>query len=256
MKQFKFIASSLFILLVVSSCKKEKMSAAVVPASAKLSKVEYVGSTSVANYSYNAQGRLSEIKDNYYTYKYDYTNGTPVIEIYNNSTGIIESKLSQIALSSNKISQYTYYAHNDQGQPYNGYNTNFQYDANGFQVSRTYGGYEYITEVTNGNMTKQTVKNSGTVSRTFTFEFYTDKPNKFNLNLQEEWYGNYIVDNTLFGNKNTNLIKRVTIQSAARTEVKDFTYVTNADNYVMEQTISTSVNGAAPTAYTTKFTYQ
>lgn len=256
MKQFKFIASALLVMLAASSCKKENIPAPVVPASAKLSKVEYVGSTSFANYSYNAQGRLSEIKDNYYTHKYEYTNGTPVISIYKNSTGIIDTKLSQVALGNNKISQYTYNGYNDQGQPYIGENANFQYDANGFQVNKTYLSYEYKTEVTNGNMTKQTVSNSGSIQRTLTFEFYTDRPNKFNLNLQEDWYGNYIVDNSLFGAKNTNLIKRITIQSATRTEVKDFTYVTNADNYVTEQTISTSVNGAAPTAYTVKFTYQ
>jgi YD repeat-containing protein len=256
MKQFKFIVSSLFILLAASSCKKENTPALVVSSSPRVSKVDIVGSTWSTSYSYNAQGRLSEVKDNSFTSKYDYTSGTPVISIYKNSTGIIDSKISQVTLSSNKISQYTYYAHNDQGQPYNGDNTNFQYDVNGFQVNKTYSGYEYITEVANGNMIKQTVRNSGTVARTFTFEFYTDKLNKFNLNLQEQWYGNYIADNSLFGTKNTNLIKRITIQSATRTEVIDFTYVTNADNYVTEQTTSSSVNGAAPTTYTTKFTYQ
>ena len=256
MKQVKTIIAALLVIVAASSCKKENTPAPPVSSSPKVSKVDIVGSTWSTSYSYNAQGRLAEVKDNSFTSKYDYSNGTPVISVYKNSTGIINSKISQVALSSNKISEYTYHAYNEQGQPYNGENTNFQYDANGFQINKNYSGSEYITEVTNGNMTKQTVRNSGTVARTTTFEFYADKPNKFNLNLQEAWYDNYIVDNTLFGNKNTNLFKRITIQSATRTEVIDFTYVTNADNYVTEQTTSSSVNGAAPTAYTTKFTYQ
>lgn len=259
MKQFKFIVSSLFVLLAASSCKKENTPAPPVSSSPRVSKVDVVGSTWSTSYSYTAQGRLAEVKDNSFTMKYEYASGTPVITTSYTATGIKDQTNSAMVLSSgNRVLQNTIHRFNAQGQETGSNLENFEYDANGFQVKKSYPGYEYITEVTNGNMTKQYVRNTitGTVDRTFTYEFYTDKLDKQNLDLFQIWYNITIIDKDLMGTKNTNLVKKITLQSATRTEVTDFTYVTNADGLITEYTTNWSVNGAAPAPTIYKIAYQ
>jgi hypothetical protein len=257
MKQFKLIVSSLFVLLAAGSCKKQNTALPVVDKAPKLAKIEYAGSTSVVTYSYNAQGRLSEVKDNSFTTKYDYTSATPVITSYYTSSGVKRKTISEMVLSNNRATQYNTHYFNSQGEETNNTPVNYEYDANGFQIKKSYPGYEYITEVISGNMTKQTIRDTNTGAvRTFTFDFYTNKPNKFNLNLLELWYDNYLADNSLFGTNNSSLIKRITYQSGIHTEVIDFSYVTNADGYVTEFTTATSKNGSTPVTSTAKLTYK
>jgi hypothetical protein len=258
MKQFKLILSSLFVLLVVNSCKKQNTAAPVVDNSPKLAKIEYVGSNNVVTYTYNADGRLIENKNNYYTEKTDYASGTPVVTGYITATGVKDYSISGITLNGGKITNYSYYLHDAQGQTYGPVVYSFEYDANGFQVKGVGSSHEYLTEVTNRNMTKQSIRNktTGLTDRTYIFEFYTDKPNKLNLNFFEVWYGQIMFDKNLMGAKNSNLFKKITYTSGSRTEVTDFTYVTNADGYVTEYTTSKSVNGAAPVVSTAKLTYQ
>lgn len=259
MKQLKFIVSSLIVMLAASSCKKESTPAPVVLTTPKISKIDVVGSTWSTSYSYNAQGRLAEVKDNSFTSKYEYATGTPVITTYYTATGIKSNILSEMVLnSSNRALQFKYTWFDALGQPNGSYPINYEYEANGFQVKKSYPGFDYITELTNGNMTKLSIRNSttGAVERTLTFEFYADKLDKLNLNIFEAWYDNIIIDKSLTGTKNTNLFKKITYQSATRTEVTDFTYVTNADGLLTEYTTNWSLNGAVPTPTTYKIAYQ
>jgi hypothetical protein len=230
-----------------------------VSSSPKVSKVDIVGSTWSTSYSYTAQGRLAEVKDNSFTMKYDYASGSLVITTYYTATGVkIETNSEMVLGSGNRVSQYAIHRFNSQGQVSGTELVNFEYDANGFQVKKTYPGYEYIIAVTNGNMTKLTIRNSttGNVERTLTYEFYTDKPDTQNLDLFQGWYDKLITDKDLMGTKNANLIKKITSQSATRTEVTDFTYVTNADGLLTEFTTNWLLNGAAPVSTTYKIAYQ
>lgn len=258
MKQLNLAALFIAVLFTASSCKKEKMETPPVDTTPKLARIDYEGSTNSSHYSYNAEGRLAEVKDDYFTLKYEYPNGIPVLTSYKTQTGTKVSTLSGLTLTGGKVNRLDYILFNALGQPYNPDPYTFEYDANGFQTKKTGSGYESVIEVTNGNMTKKITRaiNTGIVTQTYTYEFYTDKPNKFNINYFEQWYDNYPADKSIFGTRNTNLIKRMTYVTSSGTEITDFTYVTNADGYLTGMTTSWSRNGGTPVVSNTRFTYQ
>lgn len=260
MKQIKILIAAFLLVLAGSSCKKENT---MIPAGAthslKVSKIGEVGTTWVTEFAYNSAGRLTQVRDNSFTLTYDYSADIPVITTYKTATGVKTNQMVQAALAGNRITTLNIHYFNAQGQETYVDASQFQYDQNGFQTKKSYGSYEYSTEVNNGNMTKLTARNSGSgaVTHTITYEFYSDKQDKFNLNIFEQgWYDNVINDRALMGTKNTNLIKKITYQSATYTQVSQFTYITNTDGYVTEYTLGISVNGATPSTSTYKVTYQ
>lgn len=255
MKQIKTMLAALFILIAVSSCNKETDSIlpAATPAAGKLAKIEWVGTNKVHSYAYNSDGRLANFKDKYFDTRYVYAAGSLTVNMFEEGN-VPFVDLVNITFANNKITSFGMGMYNN-GQPNPDPELNsFEYDANGFQVKKSYGGFFYEYTVINGNTVhmKHTNYVNGRVYNT-AIEYYPDKINKLNLNLFENWYfDQYTVDNEMFGTTCKNLPKKVTDDGG----VKELSYIMNAGGFPTQINIkSTTVAGVVSTE-TIKLTYQ
>ena len=255
MKAIKLFSAAILVLATASSCKKE---ARPLPADnrPKISKIEATDGSYAMNFSYNGQGRLAETRDNSFIVKYAYPTGSFNYTIYNTSN-VKGYDLADLSIQNGRVTYFNYRDFNASGEPSSSTPTTVEYDANGFQAKKSYESYSYITEVTGQNMTKLTKYSNGTQSQQISFEYYTDKQSKFNVNWFEFYYFDHILnDKELFGKQSANLLKKVTSQSASTTTVYEFSYVTDANGLVKEYTINTTKNGVAFAPYTYKLTWQ
>lgn len=256
MKKITTIVAALIIIVAASSCKKSKDVMPLAVTGSILSKIEYPSSGLVQTFEYNSEGRLVTVKGDGDTYSYNYTSTPFGYEIWN-SSNIKINDLGNTVFSANKLTSYDYRRFNSSGVFSNSVTNSIYYDAEGYQIKKEYGGYIYNYNISQGNTVGYTVSDNTGVRRTYTFEYYTDMPNKINLNLFENWYLDQILsDMEVHGKKNKNLLKRVTYVSATTTEVTDYTYVLNTNGLVTQCTSTTVKNGGAPTSYTGKFSYQ
>ena len=99
------------------------------------------------------------------------------------------SEIVNPVFSSNRLTSADFRYYNSAGQATSNVTTNFQYDANGYQTQKSYGGYTYNSVITGGNTVSINRLTAGSANIiTTTLEYYTDKPNKLNVNLFEHWY--------------------------------------------------------------------
>ena len=257
MKQVKSIAASLFILFAATSCKKENTTAPT-PAgtSSKLSKIEVAGSSWTQSFTYNTAGRLTSVKDNTFTNNYTYTPTQFGLEILNNNVKYVD--FANTVFVSNKLTNFDSRTYNTSGAVSGTDAITLQYDANGYQVKKAYGAYEYIFSIVGGNTIGNTQTNSVSGStRNVTIEYYTDKPNKLNLNLFENWFQDqYFSDMEVFGKKNSNLPKKYSYFSTTYTQVTDLTYVLDANGLPVQITATSVTNGGTATVTDYKLTFQ
>ncbi|MBI3233874.1 MAG: hypothetical protein HYZ42_07495, partial [Bacteroidetes bacterium] len=208
--------------------------------------------------TYATNGRLDKVTDPYYINKYSYPSGSVGYESFK-SDNTKDNDLINIVVTNNRITSYDFRHYSSAtGLPYNPELNTLQYDANGYLVKITYGSYVYDYTITNGNTVnmKYTDNFTGSIRNT-ALEYYTDKPNKLNVNLFEEWYLNqYLFDNELLGKKSANLPQKMTYTYGTNTEVNEFSYVMNADGLPSQITITKTVNAGTPTVETINFTYQ
>jgi hypothetical protein len=260
MKQIKTIIAALLIITAASSCSKNNDIVAPPQAvtGTKLTKYEYQGTGYAKTFTYATSGRLEKATDNYYINKYSYTSGSIGYESFK-SDNTKDIDLTNIVVANNKITSYDFRIFDaTTGLPYNPEHTTFQYDANGYLVKKAYGGYVYDYTITNGNTVnmKETNTSSG-ATRNTALEYYTDKPNKLNVNLFEQWYlDQYLFDTELLGKNSTNLPKKRTYTSGTYIKVEELSYVMNADGLPSQMTITRTINSNAPTVETINFTYQ
>lgn len=259
MKQVKTIIAALLVIVAASSCKKNKD--VVAPPTApghKISKYEYQGTGYARTFTYATNGRLEKTTDNYYINKYSYPAGSVGYELFK-SDNTKDADFIDIVVTNNRITSYGFRLYSStNGLPYNPDPITLQYNANGYLVKMAYGSYIYDYTITNGNTVnmKYTDNFSGIVRNT-AFEYYTDKPNKLNVNLFEEWYqSQYLFDNELFGKKNANLLKKRTYTYGTNIEVNEFSYVLNADGLPSQMTITKQINSGTSSVNTINFTYQ
>lgn len=259
MKKIKTIVAALIVILAASSCKKNKDIVAPPAATgSKLSKYEYQGTNSAQTFTYATNGRLEKTTSSSFIVKYSYPSGSVGYESFT-SGNTKKNDLINVAVTNNRITAYDYRSFSSTtGLPFDPEHTTLQYDANGYLVKMAYGSYVYDYTITNGNTVNMKCTNSysGTIRNT-ALEYYTDKPNKLNVNLFEEWYqSQYLFDNELHGKKNANLPKKLTYTSETYIEVKEFSYVMNADGLPSQMTITKTINGNSPSVSTINFTYQ
>ncbi len=256
MKQIKTILAALSILTVVSSCKKDAEVTAppATSTNTRLVKIAYEGTNEVQQFKYNAEGRISEITGNGFISKYSYTGSAVVLEIFkaNNSKFV---DCTNIVFDNNKIASFDFRLYNSTtGLPGSADPNVFQYDANGYLVKKSYTGYVYDFTIANGNTVnmKQTAA-SGATDNTV-LEYYTDKPNKLNINLMENWYlDQYIFDKDLQGRKSVNLPKKISNAGA----VTELSYTMNAQGLPAQIVIKYTPVATGVTKITTaNLTYQ
>jgi len=259
MKQIKTIMAAFLILVAASSCKKDIE--VIIPPTAdvtgpKLSAIKYEGSNYVQTFTYNTSGRLVNIKDNYFTMKFTYPSSSFGYEVFKGDT-LRQSDLANIIVTNNKVTGYDYLFYYNAGS-FNSTPTTLQYDANDYQVAKSYSGYEYVYTINNSNTVnmKQTNTANGTIRNTV-LEYYTDKPNKLNINLMENWYLDQIFcDQQLMGKQSKNLPKKISYTSTTYNSTTELSYEMNADGLPAQMVISYSENGGAPKITTANLTYQ
>jgi hypothetical protein len=258
MKQIKTMMAALFVIAAASSCKKTN-DVTPPPATSgfKLSKIENPANGYLQTFNYNSSGRLVKVTDNSFIVNYSYV-AAPFSYEVKNTSNVIENDLANIVFLSNKMTSFDYRFYNASGVPSGSETVTVQYDANGYQTQKAYPGYVYTSVISGGNTTSLTKTNTtnGT-TRTYTYEYYTDKPNNLNINYFEYLNMDHILsDMEITGKKNTNLIKKLTYTSGANTEVTAFTYEINANGMPGQYTATRTTGAGAVSTYTLKFSYQ
>lgn len=257
MKQIKTKIAAILLIAAFSSCKKNQDDVVTpVATGPKLAKIEYPGSSITQTFTYNASGRLVKSNDGYFVLNY---NISPWGYEAFNPANVKEYDITNAVLSSGKLTQYDYRGFNSSGAISSSEINTIHYDANGCQVKKTYGDYEYNYTVSGGNTVSYTEKkiSTGVINSTVTIEYYTDKANKFNLNLFEHWCQDQILnDMDMFGKKNTNLVKKVTETRATSNTVSEFTYVLNAEGLPTQWTQTYTANGGTPSVSVANATWQ
>ncbi len=256
MKQIKTMLAALSLLVAVNSCKKDAdvIAPPAISANPRLVKITYAGTSYVQQFKYNAEGRLSEVVDNDFISKYSYPGSAIILEVFKaNNNRFVDC--TNIVFNNNKIASFDFRMYNSTtGLPGDADPNVFQYDANGYQVKKSYTGYVYDFTIANGNTVsvKQTAA-SGTVDNTV-LEYYADKPNKLNINLMENWYlDQYMFDKELLGRKSANLPKKITNSWS----VTELSYTMNAQQLPSQMVIKyTSTATGISRTTTVNLTYQ
>ena len=257
MKNLKIVTSAIIAIALAGSCKKDNGDV-VMNKEPQLSKIEQVGTSWSTEFSYGADGRIQQSKDNSFTTKFDYSSGSPVIYEYNTATGLPSGKIAGVVMNNERIAKLVNYYYNSTGAEVSSTPFLFEYDVNGYQVKKSYDNYVYSSTVVNGNTIKLLKTNTSTgVVNTTDYEYFLDKKNLFNLNFLEQWwFDNVTNDKSLMGTKNENLLKKATTTAGANTTVTEFTYTFDASGKVTDMSYTTTVNGGTPVTNSFKMYYR
>lgn len=254
-----FTSAALSLLLFASSCKKDTTPDAA-PAQRKLSKVEltYGATSNTMTFTYNAAGRLAEYRNNSFTNKFDYSGSIYGQTTFNNASSKKTYEANPTSVEAGRVTAMNYISfHSSGGINYTEAN-NFQYGADGYLTNRSYSTYTYTNEYTAGNLTRSVGRNSGALFSESVYEYYTDKPDKFNLNWFEHLFQQiFLNDKEVFGKKNKQLLKKATTSyPGGSTYTYDFVYSFDGEGYVTNCTATESTNGVTSAVYNYKFFYQ
>jgi hypothetical protein len=221
--------------MLFTTCKKDETSTTCKLIQAKLVSANSID-TSVINYSYGSDGKLSKVDmgGGFYT-TYTYSGSTLTKNVYNNN---VMSETNQFTLNSRG---YADIAINKNANSQVVSNSVYEYDENGYLTSKTITMTADNTDVTtttysyddNGNMISSyadhNIGSSGyDANWQNDFEYYTDKPNKNRSTTEYE------------GKKSTNLAKTNTYSFNGQLALTtNYAYELNADGYIAKQTTVT-----------------
>lgn len=253
-----FTTAVLALIILLSSCKKDKNDV-LEPQVKKLIKVEQTGSSiPVRNYTYNTQGRLTDMKSSVFNLQFDFSSSLYLQTTFNASTSVKTFEAQATASAAGKVTSMSYKSFKPDGGLNYSENHTYQYDAAGYLTGRSYSIYNYVNEYTGGNLVKSTGTSSGAPYSTDTYEYYTDKADKFNTNWLEHTFQQQLLnDKELFGKKNKNLLKKATYMYTSGSSYSyDFVYTVDTNGYVTECTATEKTNGTTSGVYTYKFYYQ
>ena len=243
------------LAVLFTSCKKDNISNT--PSERKLVKAESINSATVKTYTYNSEGRLIQINNGSWIINYSYPVAGPKEEITDASNvKLYEARAKTMANGRVTALDYDFYSNGVLN--FSELNT-FQYNADGYLTNFSYGGYEYVYEITGGNYTKFTVSANGVPQRQDVIEYYTDKPNKLNINFFAGYFNMFMSDKEQFGKFNKNLIKKITRTStpaSANDFVENFTYTFDAEGYITGFTVNETRSSGATSTWGEKFYYQ
>lgn len=209
------------LAVAIGGCKKDKSNLST----CKIESVIYKSGNSVEGYSfeYNSNGQLSKVTfgDGFYVFAYSSTGVTAslykadgtqraAIEAQLNADGNF-SRVYSRDLQSNTADTAVY-----------GYNTD------GYIISYlSVNGNDSTSAVysyTGKNHTKTVSNNNGAIT-TYTYDFYTDLPNKTGL------YEDFTLLLPFFGKRSENLFKTRTVTGNSTT-IETYTYTLDANQYI------------------------
>lgn len=252
-KKLKTVFTGLVILAIVTSCKKDHSTPSVTEK--RVSKL-MDGSTAAFAFTYNADGRLTTSYQEVQKYKaiFDYSNQSFAIKWYSND--ILETEAKNAVIKNDRLQSLFYQEYNNGSPSYN-YTFHFAYNSDG-TLAKYHDDDEddvYVFEYSGGNFSKVTHSDNGSIKDIDTYEYYTDKPNKFNIPIQEFFTEFPVLAKNLLGKQNANLMKKKTRVAGAYTYTWAFTYQLDADGYVTQYTRVYQKNSETPVTTTINVVY-
>ncbi|THU31587.1 hypothetical protein FAM09_28600 [Niastella caeni] len=250
-KNLKTVITGLVMLSIVTSCKKDHSTPSVTEK--RVSKL-MDGSTTVFAFTYNADGRLNTSYQEVQKYKaiFDYSNQSFAIKWYSND--ILETEAKNAVIKNDRLQSLFYQEYNNGSPSYN-YTFHFAYNSDSTLAKYYYDDNVYVFEYSGGNFSKVTHSDNGSIKDINTYEFYTNKPNKFNMPIQEFFTEFPVLAKNLLGKQNANLMKKKTRVAGANTYTLTFTYQLDADGYVTQYTQVYQKNSEAPVTTTIDVVY-
>jgi hypothetical protein len=263
MKHSKLITAATLLIMAVTSCRKndiivsDPVQVTNGVKTLKLAKIETADGSYTENFTYGADGRMTKWSNSYFTIMYSYT-ATPFgYDVFAQNSQQKNYDISDVTMNNGRAERFLYRRIKSDGSVMWADTTTQQYDANGYQVQKLYWPYKYTSEITAGNTTKMTALNmsTGKVNYEVTAEYFTDRPNKMNINIFEyNQFDHILSDKEQFGKMNANLPKKITRISANK-YVYDYNYEFDANGYITSYTISYAVNDGTPALTTYKLSY-
>ncbi len=254
MKHLKTIAAAIAILLT-ASCKKQSVDPTPTPAPAvkKLQSLNWApGYAPTQNFTYDAQGRLTQEDDQYETEIYVYSSNTVHITDYSKTKARIVEDVNAITDNAGRMTSYAANISYDINSPYTEQGA-FTYDANGYliQFKLTQGNvvstYDYT--ITGGDYTQVVFQINGAGGYTQTNDFFTDKNNVSAIGYEVP--KNFAFNGGLFGKNSAHLMKHNTLfQKGALVPswFRDFTY--SIDNNGYPQSLNLTGTWTSSATYT------
>jgi len=248
--KLKALLTVLGLLWVISSCKKHHSTPAVTEK--RISKLMY-GSTVSGAFTYNSDGSLASYEVPKAKNMYDYSNQSFACKYYS-TNGYLISEAKTAAIKNGRL-QSLFYQYYNNGSPSDSYTYYFSYNADG-SLAKFYDDDDvYMFEYTGGNFTKVSHSKSGVVKDVDSYEYYSDRPNKFNIPIQEYFMELPVLVKNLLGKGNVNLMKKQIRVVSGNTYTWTFTYQLDADGYVTQYTQVYQKNNETPASTTIDVIY-
>jgi hypothetical protein len=252
-QQLKTVFTGIIMVAIVTSCKKDHSTPPVVEK--KISKLMN-GSTVTGAFTYNTDGSLATYEAPKIKIVYDYSNHSYAVKYYS-SNGYLFSEAKNAIIKNDRLQSLFYLGYNTDGSL--SYNFTYHFTYNSDSTLAKYhddnDANVYVFEYAGGNFTKVSHSNSGIVKDVDSYEYYADKPNKFNIPIQEYLMELPELVKNLLGKGNANLIKKETRVVGGNTFATTFTYKLDADGYVTQYTQVYQKNNETPVTTTIDVVY-
>ena len=244
MKALKTFAAITLITLAAISCKKENAGTPVpvTESEKRVSKMTTNG-TYNSSFTYHSNGDIAIYTAGKSKTTYDYSNGSLNFKFYYED--LLTDELKNPVLIGGKLQSAKWFSYNADGSSAV-YNFVFGYNNDGTLSYYTVDYNKYQFSYTNGNFSKVVRTGNGQLISTEDYEYYTDKPNKFNLPIQEHFENFPLLVKSRIGKQNTHLIKKATETRNGTTYIRAYTYQLDAAGYVTQITVVTQKNNEAP----------
>ena len=245
----KKIIIAVTAILAMASCKKENTLSSLTPAPTagkSIRKNIYVynnGTPYTINYTYDAKGRITEIKEDDWWYTFNFVSASSLtITIRktadNSLDGTRECSLNGKGYVTNIVLK------NASGTITG--NTVYTYNADGYVVSNKWAsalsstGYEFKYTIADGNVVKVENFYNGTFSNTYQYSYEGNKINKSNFSYSGGW----AVQN-LLGKNSKNLVAATKGFDPAGNLTYDskITYELDTDGYPVKETTDNLLTG-------------
>ena len=238
MNTFKTIMLAITLLCFVSSCKKDAVTPTPTPVSKKLQKITWDQDLAdVLNFTYDAQGRLTKVEDDYTIKTYSYNTNTVAIKEFRKSENRFTSDITGTTDNAGRMITCTGNFSPNINTPYTE-QADFIYDANGYliKITRTSNAIiqTYDFTITNGDYTKLIYQKTSSGGYTLITDFYTDKKDMSGVGNVPLSYANSHTG--LFGKINTHLIKfeqSTSSGSPTPSWARNLTYTFDSNGYVL-----------------------
>lgn len=249
----KIKLTALVILVILASCKKDRLENPAQTSGKKLTAVTYSGTFSNSSIQYDNTGRVVKVENDYSRVTYEFNGNTVLYKNFEKSenryVGEVTGTLDNKGRMTSGTGSYSY----DINHPYTS-QLSFEYDASGYLSKETMNnsnGQTYVYEYTTSDGDVTTIKSSlnGQLQFIEDYEYFSDKPDKTNLEYNKfDWY-----TNGLFGKTNQHLLKSGMgkLPNANNPSwTNTYSYEMDTDGYQVKSTVNSSAWGIYSVNYT------